>query len=180
MCYINLSHTLCSSKYTTHKFLIKCQGIFAHPLLSNLFDKPTRRQELKNTRNPMGSCGLPSPGPGLCFRSSSHCQVPPIQGYRAGFSESRPLGEARCRTVVPFHTEFLNNQNYIEISKFLSPLWNNYFQLLSHSSDTALAYDLVLRDKQSRTEYWQCPSQWIFFEQNWLVWIRFSKVLIML
>lgn len=111
MCYTTLSHILCFSKYITHKFLIKWQGVFAHPLLSNLFDKLMRRQELKNTRNPLGSCGSLSPGPGLCFRSSPHHQVTKFLKSRDTELASPNPGvgvKPRCRTVIPFWTELLN------------------------------------------------------------------------
>lgn len=48
MCYINLSHILYFTKFITHKFLIKWQGVFAQPLLSYLSDKP-RRSKISRT-----------------------------------------------------------------------------------------------------------------------------------
>jgi len=39
------------------------------------------------------------------------------------------------------------------------------FSYLSHSPDTPLVYDLVFRDKQSQTEYWQGTSPCILFKK---------------
>lgn len=171
MCYINLSHILYFTKFITHKFLIKWQGVFAQPLLIYLSDKPRRSKISRTLETHWSLVAHYQPDQGSASRA--------VHITRFLKSRIQALGWSQVHNSKSFLYRIFECKQPQLCKKYeISPVWNYYFQLLSHSPEMPLACDVALCDKQSQIEYWQWTSQEHFALENWLVWNRYSKVLI--